>query len=1033
MRTKHHDPIARHLNVRAWNLPVLAAILISILLFDNRQSHAQVLWDNPGGVPAPFFDLDVNWNGGVAPDVNSDIQFELPATYEVWWDSTTFALIPEVRSMLATDGDITFLNRDNAARYRLTLGGGSDSPTLSVSGAALTLSGVEVESLGDTSIGGTLTLDGSHSAGAGLIANGLAVDGLLNVSSGSSLDSTATNINGAVNISGAGSVWNASSITMVDREIVNASLTVSDGGVVTTNNFGNNILDSTSFSITIDGEGSSLSMNSSMSVGFNAAIQSGSVDVLNGGELSSNGGVVGDGGDIEVVGVGTGGSRSTWNNAGALDLNAGSIRVNSGALMTSNGSTIRSGTAQISGAGSRWENSGSLDLLNVGDERLSVTSGAVVTNMRATIQNGAGVSVNGTGSRWENAGSLEISSGSENALVIEAGGVVTSTLGDLRDQSDAVVRGAGSSWEMTGAFSALDSNIYVESGAVLVSANGSISSRLDPTSAIFTGSGTEWDNSGFVSIGDTSAIEQTRFDVLDGAVVSNTSATMSNARAIIQGPGSRWTNTASIYLDGSEVTTSIEVSDQATLESSGATLYNAVSISGSNSTNVNVGGSGSRWTNNGALGIDGGTLNVFAGGFVETSSIGVSSTGFDIFESSGWISVAGAGSTVQINGDLDIGASSFLSMTGNTLVSVSGTTSLDSNGSLSLNGGTFNFGRTKLSDLRRFGASSGTLRGTVVNDLVTELASIEDGFSPSVILDIPEIENVGTLFGSANVRYSLNNSVGAEVEVFTGEQMRWGGGAQNEGEINNFGGLVRFEGSLTNESTGFIGGRGTFIANGGIENAGVLAFTGTTDVLGDIEMLAGSQLVTSGFATTTLFDDLDHNGAEIRTSAGSALVVLGEATGAGDYTGTGTVFFEGDLRPGNSPDVVSFEGNVVMGTFADTFIELGGESVGMYDQLMIDGNFFVDGALDVALIDGFVLSAGQEFLFADVEGSLSGMFNGLDEGSLVGNYGGRDLFITYHGFGGNSGVGLFTPVPEPSSTAVLGVILAFAFSRRRRK
>lgn len=31
------------------------------------------------------------------------------------------------------------------------------------------------------------------------------------------------------------------------------------------------------------------------------------------------------------------------------------------------------------------------------------------------------------------------------------------------------------------------------------------------------------------------------------------------------------------------------------------------------------------------------------------------------------------------------------------------------------------------------------------------------------------------------------------------------------------------------------------------------------------------------------------------------------------------------------------------------------------------------------------------------------------------NFGGQDLFITYNGFGGNRGVGLFTAVPEPSS------------------
>jgi len=61
----------------------------------------------------------------------------------------------------------------------------------------------------------------------------------------------------------------------------------------------------------------------------------------------------------------------------------------------------------------------------------------------------------------------------------------------------------------------------------------------------------------------------------------------------------------------------------------------------------------------------------------------------------------------------------------------------------------------------------------------------------------------------------------------------------------------------------------------------------------------------------------------------------------------------------------------------------------------------------VQLIDGFALGIiGQEFEIIDA-GTLSGMFAGLAEGALVGNFGGTDLFISYVAGDGND-VSLFT-------------------------
>lgn len=56
--------------------------------------------------------------------------------------------------------------------------------------------------------------------------------------------------------------------------------------------------------------------------------------------------------------------------------------------------------------------------------------------------------------------------------------------------------------------------------------------------------------------------------------------------------------------------------------------------------------------------------------------------------------------------------------------------------------------------------------------------------------------------------------------------------------------------------------------------------------------------------------------------------------------------------PGNSPGVVSFGGDLIMGASTFTQFELGGLSTGLFDQLLVSGNLFLNGTLDIQLIDG---------------------------------------------------------------------------------
>jgi hypothetical protein len=59
----------------------------------------------------------------------------------------------------------------------------------------------------------------------------------------------------------------------------------------------------------------------------------------------------------------------------------------------------------------------------------------------------------------------------------------------------------------------------------------------------------------------------------------------------------------------------------------------------------------------------------------------------------------------------------------------------------------------------------------------------------------------------------------------------------------------------------------------------------------------------------------------------SVAVILGAFSGSGGSTGGGDIFFEGNLRPGNSPATVTFDNNVSFGSGASLDIELGGAAL----------------------------------------------------------------------------------------------------------
>ncbi|MAE60138.1 MAG: hypothetical protein CMJ49_02150, partial [Planctomycetaceae bacterium] len=207
-------------------------------------------------------------------------------------------------------------------------------------------------------------------------------------------------------------------------------------------------------------------------------------------------------------------------------------------------------------------------------------------------------------------------------------------------------------------------------------------------------------------------------------------------------------------------------------------------------------------------------------------------------------------------------------------------------------------------------------------------------------VDATTLTNTGVLTGDGTVAATLDNQLGGEVLVSAGDSLHIvnNGTHNNAGRINVIDADILFNGITYNAvSTGLIAARDAILQfNGGLTNNGAMGLSfGTTDVFGDVDNTATGQIAVSGNSNATFWDDVINDG-NITTSTGSTSVFFGAVSGTGNFPGGGTIFFEGDLAPGSSPATVSFGGNVVLGPFSKTLIELGGTAPGTLNVVYID-------------------------------------------------------------------------------------------------
>ena len=79
---------------------------------------------------------------------------------------------------------------------------------------------------------------------------------------------------------------------------------------------------------------------------------------------------------------------------------------------------------------------------------------------------------------------------------------------------------------------------------------------------------------------------------------------------------------------------------------------------------------------------------------------------------------------------------------------------------------------------------------------------------------------------------------------------------------------------------------------------------------------------------------------------------VADVSGPGNFSGGGDVFFYGEYSPGDSPALVVGDGDITFDGSSRLLIDIGGTTpVTTYDAIRFQGNAFLDGELEVSLID----------------------------------------------------------------------------------
>jgi T5SS/PEP-CTERM-associated repeat protein len=898
-----------------------------------------------------LFNTPANWTPAGPPTTSADTaEFNLNGAYTVTFQTNV------TNSLFGVDnGSVTFAL--SGTTYT-PVASGNGSLIGSIAGQTGQLTVFNGRIVGGFTVGSTVGATGILTIDSDAIwnTNGLSVSvgqsglGTLTISDGGQFTSTNTVFlgggatgNGTLNVTGADSSFICSGVTIGNLGI--GHMTVSDGGTAkmtqavtlasSTGTIGSltvtggaSLFDTATAALTVGGAGAG-----HLLIADGATINCGQVTLANNSGSTA---------DATVTGL-----NSTWNVNGQLligNVGAASLTIADGATLTTSGVTgttigqSAAGTVTLTDQGSTW-----------------IAKVPITLNGTSTLTVGSGTTLTMPGTTTNLTMNSSVSTLNVNGGTIDVGGSF-SRLGNFNfNDGTLIVRGAysnGNSGPLT-----IDGNI----GTALPTLE--LFGNFNPNTS---------DNITTITVGN---LRQGALVIADGR---NINIGANNVSIGVAG-GSNGSLTLS---GGATLTTNSTTSVGGSSVSSGGTGLLTINTDALLNTNILTVWPGGTVVLNGGGSINLGTLSAFGGAFQFNS---------------GTLNFIGPGPTFNASQlDFLLGAGHALSF-GRTVTSLNTPTI---SAPLTISGGNLSVG--SLTNASTLTVTDGTLAASsTLTDNANALLLISSTGSVSATSGITNNGTIqlnsnlvptsgGTLSNSATIRgtgfigNNLTNNAAGQVQVTTGNRLEFEGATNtNTGLISLNGGELVFDGPLTNTNgTGLISGHDAIIRTGGITNNGSLGFTaGTMDVFGKITNNVGGLITCSGGGTTTFYDDVT-----IAPSANSVRVsavgtVVSKAVFFGSYNGGnpggGTVFIEGDHRPGNSPGVVNFGGDLVYDGLSELFIDIGGTTPGNgsghHDQVNVAGALSIAGGLELDPYGGFVPVSGDKFVIMTY-GSLTGTF-----------------------------------------------------------
>lgn len=974
--------------------------------------------------------------------------------------------------------------------YTLNVNGGTVSSNSAINGIALVASG----SSGTLNVNsGLVSTTGTTAVTSGVnLANGAGTTGIVNLNGGtiSTFQINSNYYNGSnVLTSGGNSTFNFNGGTL--RAIANnanfmagltASNVASGGAVINSNGFnitiGQALLDGTGGGgLTKSGNGtltltgaSTYTGNTSVNVGtlaVNGSLAS-NVSVASGATLSGTGSTTGS------VTFNTG-SAFTVNPADSFAANgvnfAGNTTLNFSSALTANTTydVVNFGSGSLTGQG---------NIIKTVRGTFS-TAGSILQFTAGSISTNTWNSTNGT---WQVSGSTPWLNGSDNEFW--AGDTV---IFDNTPGANASVSLVGS---LAPASTTVNSTLnYAWSGTGVVSGTGSLTKSGSGSLTLATAntySGGTTLNAGTLVLDNASAIGGGALNIAGGALDSTTGATLSTNNAVNLTGDVSFVGTSNLNLGNGTVT----LTGERTIDVAAGTLTTGRLVNTAGG--LTKSGSGVLQLNpNGAISSLNGTLNIAAGtlgiGAQDLSTTGLAGNGtlqngsatnrWVLLNTSGGNSTFGGtlqdggagrlglaisgGNTVTLNGATNLtdritvnGATTRLVLNGANTAGSASTVFLEAGGSLVLGNATALAANTLINlngaqtaavsyandgggNAYQFsGSSSSTLNVTL--DRATAGENVTHNFSTPTV--------AGGLGGGT---FAFNLTKGSNVSGTAAanfDRFNLGGGSGGNTTVNPGAGVTVTIGSVTKSNNNVsqnlvLDGVGSSHSITGAISNGVA--TGANSI----------GLIKSGSSTWTLSGNSTYTGATT-ISAGTLLIngdnslatgavtVASGATLGGSGTIGGATTVNGILSAGNSPGILSFTGNLSLGSGSTSLFEINGLARGAeYDGVNVGGALAYGGALN--LVFGAPVSEGVYDLFGGSFTSQSGDFFSVSINGSVSS----PVFTAGTGWSLLSGgwqydfanatgdLTITSAIPEPSAFAAFAGLagLGLAGLRRRRR